>query len=103
MATLDQILLRLPRKTPHADFVDRFFAQIRGKGTLAPAPSITHQDLFLLEPDWIESAQSAMQEGTEFMQTESNFHPPPVLQRGSSPDIYRFTKLGPPNFNRFSP
>ena len=93
MATLDQILLRLPRKTPHADFVDRFFAQIRGKGTLAPAPSITHQDLFLLEPDWIESAQSVMQEGAVFMQTESNFHPPPVMQRGSFPDISRFTKL----------
>ena len=93
MTTLDQILLRLPRKTPDADFVDRLFGQIRGTGTPAPAPFMTHQNLFLPEPDCIESAQSATQEGAEFMQTESNFYPSPVMQRESSPDIYRFTKL----------
>ena len=89
MATLDQILLRLPRKSPDANFVDKLFAQICGTGITAPVPSITHQDLFLLEPDCVESAQSVMQEGAVFMQTESNFHPPPVMQRGSFPDISR--------------
>ena len=94
MTTLDQILLRLPRKTPDADFVDRVFGQIRGTGIPAPAPSMPHQNLFLPEPDCIESSQSAAtQEGAEFMQTESSFYPSPVMQREPSPDIYSFTKL----------
>lgn len=93
MASLDQILLRLPRKTPDADFVDRFFAQIRGTGISAPAASMTHQDLFLREPDYIESTQSDMQEGEVFMRTKSNSCPPPVMRRGSSPGNSRFARF----------
>lgn len=93
MTTLDQILLRLPRKAPDADFVDRVFGQVRGTAIPAPAPSMPHQNLFLPEPDCIELAQSAIQEGAEFTRTASGFYPSPVMQRESSPDIYSFTKL----------
>ncbi len=101
MATLDQMLLRLPRKVPDADFVDRVFGQIHGKGTSTPAPPITHQDLFGSE--WIEPVQLAMQEDAEFTQTDASLYPPPVMQKESSPDIYRFTTLNPSDLNRFSP
>ena len=97
MATLDQILLRLPRKVPDAGFVDKLFGQIQGKGTSTPAPSITDQDLFLLGPNWVESDKLAMQEDIGFMQTDANFHLPPVMQKQSSLDIYQFAKLSPPN------
>ena len=93
MATLDQILLRLPRKVPDADFVDKLFGQIHGTGTSTPAPSITDQDPFLLESEWIEPVQLTMQEDTGFMQTDADLYPPPVMQKESSPDIYRFAKL----------
>ena len=93
MANLDQILMRLPRKIPDAGFVDKLFAQIRGTGFTTPAPSITHQDLILLDPDCIESTRPAMPGGKEFMQAESIFSPPPVMQRASSPDSSRFTKF----------
>ena len=93
MANLDQILMRLPRKIPDAGFVDRFFAQIRGTGFSTPAPSITHLDLILLDPDCIESIGPAMLGGKEFMQAESIFSPPPVMQNASSPDISRFATL----------
>ena len=95
MATLDQILLRLPRKVPDVDFVDRFFGQIRGRGTSSPAPSITDQDLFLLGSEWIEPVQLDIREETEFMQTDANLYLPPVMQKESSSDIYRFAKLSP--------
>ena len=103
MATLDQILLRLPRKAPDAGFVDRVFGQIHGKGTLSPTPSITHQDLFPFGSERIELAQSAMQEDAEFMQTDANLYPSPVMQKEPSPDIYRFATLSPPDLSRFSP
>ena len=92
MATLDQILLRLPRQMPDADFVDRLFRQIRGTGISAPTLSITDPDLFLPEPEWIEPIQLDMQEEAEFTQTDANLYPPPVMQKESSSDIYRFTK-----------
>ena len=103
MATLDQILLRLPRKVPDADFVDKLFGQIQGKGTSTPAPSVTHQDPFLLGSEWTEPVQLAMQEDAEFTQADANLYPPPVMQKVPSPDIYRFAELSPPNLNRFSP
>ena len=93
MANLDQILLRLPRKTPDAGFVDRLFAQIRGKGRPPPAPSITHQNLFLPKPDCIESARLNKHEDEPIMPAESNFFPPPVMQRASSLDSSRFTEF----------
>ena len=93
MATLDQILLRLPRKAPDADFVDRLFGQIHGKGISAPTPSLTYQDLFLLEPEWIEPAQLNTQEEAEFTQTDANLYPAPVMQKELSSDIYQFTKF----------
>ena len=93
MASLDQILLRLPRKVADADFVDKLFGQIHGTGTSTPAPSITDQDPFLLESEWIEPVQLTMQEDTGFMQTDVNLYPPPVMHEESSPDIYRFAKL----------
>ena len=93
MATLDQILLRLPRKVPDTDFVDKFFEQIHGTATSTPVPSITDQDPFLLESEWIEPVQLTMQEDAEFMQTDADLYPPPVMQKESSPDIYRFSKL----------
>ena len=93
MATLDQILLRLPRKVPDADFVDKLFRQIHSTGTSTPAPSITDQDPFLLESEWVESVQLTMEEDTGFMQTDADLYPPPVMQKDSSPDIYRFAKL----------
>ena len=103
MATLNQILLRLPRKGPDADFVDKLFGQIHGKGTSTPAPSITDQDLSLLGSESIEPVQLAMQENAKFMQTDANLFLPPVMQKESSPDVYRFTTLSPPDLNRFSP
>ena len=93
MATLDQILLRLHRKVPDADFVDRLFGQIHGTATSTPAPSVTDQDLFLIESEWIEPVQWIMQEDVESIQTDVNLYPPPVMQKESSPDIYRFAKL----------
>lgn len=93
MANLDQILLRLPRKTPDAGFVDRLFAQIRGKGRPTPAPSINHHDLILVNPVCIESARLDKHEDEPIMPAESNFFPPPVMQRASSPDNSRFTKF----------
>ena len=93
MVTLDQILLRLPRKAPDADFVDKLFGQIHGTGTSTPTPSITDQDPFLLESEWIEPVQLTMQEDTRFMQTDADLYPPPVMQKESSSDIYRFAKL----------
>ena len=93
MAALDQILRRLPRKTPGTGFVDRLVTQIRGNGLPPPEPSITHPKLFLPKPDCIESARLDMQEGEEFMPPESNFFPPPVMQRASSPDSSRFAKF----------
>lgn len=95
MATLDQMLLRLPRKAPDADFVDRLFEQIRGTGTLAHAPPITNLDLFLLEPGWFEPVQSDMQEETEFTQADASLYPLPVMQKEPSSDICRFTKFSP--------
>ena len=95
MAALDQILLRLPRKEPDADFVDRFFVQIHGKGTSTPAPPVTDQGLFLLESEWIEPVQLTMQEDTGFVQTDANLYTPPVMHKESSPDIYRFAKFSP--------
>lgn len=95
MPTLNQILLRLPRKAPDADFMDRLFGQIRGTGALAPAPSITDPDPFLLEPGWIEPIQSNMQEDAEFTQTDANLYPSPVMQKEPSSDISRFTRLTP--------
>ena len=95
MATLNQILSRLPRKVPDADFVGKFFRQIHGTGTSTPAPSLTDQDPFLLESEWIEPVQLTMQEDAAFMQTDVNLYPPPVMQKESSPDIYRFTKFSP--------
>ena len=95
MATLDQILLRLPRKVPDADFVDKFLGQIHGTGTSTPAPSITDQDPFLLESEWIEPVQLTMQEDTGFVQTDANLYPPPVMHKESSSDIYRFAKFSP--------
>ena len=103
MVTLDQILLRLPRKVPDADFVDKLFGQIHGTSASTPAPSITDQDLYLLESEWIEPVQSTMQEDVGFMQTDANLHLPPVMQKESSPDIYRVAELSLPNLNRFSP
>ena len=102
MATLDQILLRLPRKVPAADFLDKFFGQIHGKDISAPTPSITDQDLFLLGSEWDEPVQLAIQEDAEFMQTDANLYSPSVMQEESSSDIYRFATLSPPNLNRFS-
>lgn len=93
MAALDQILRRLPRKIPDADFVDRLVTQIRGNGFPPPAPSITHPIRFLPKPDCIESERLDMQQDEEFMPPESNFFPPPVMQRASSPDSYRFAKF----------
>ena len=93
MATLDQILLRLPRKVADADFVDRLFGQIHGTSTSTPLPSITDQDPFLLESEWIEPVRLTMQEDTGFMQTDADLYTPPVMQKESSPDIYRFAKL----------
>ena len=95
MATLDQMLLRLPRKAPDADFMDRLFGQIRGTGALAHAPPITKLDLFLLESRWFEPVQSDMQEEAEFTQTDANLYPLPVMQKESSSDIYQFTKFSP--------
>ncbi len=95
MATLDQMLLRLPRKAPDADFMDRLFGQIRGAGTLAHALPITNPDLFLLEPGWFEPVQSDMQEEAEFTQIDANLYPAPVMQKESSSDIYQFTKFSP--------
>ena len=95
MATLDQMLLRLPRKAPDADFMDRLFGQIRGADTLVPVPSIANPDLFLLEPKWFEPAQSDMQEEAEFTQADANLYPLPVMQKESSSDICRFTKFSP--------
>ena len=92
MTTLDQILLRLPRQVPDADFVNRLFGQIRGTGIPAPALSITDPDLFPLEPEWIEPVQLDTQEEAEFTQTDANLYPPPVMQKESSSNIYRFTK-----------
>ena len=94
MATLDQMLLRLPRKAPDADFMDRLFGQIRGVNTLVPAPSIANPDLFLLEPKWFEPVQSDMREEAEFTQADANLYPLPVMQKESS-DICRFTKFSP--------
>ena len=91
MATLDQILLRLPRKAPDADFMDRLFGQIRGVGTLVPAPSIAKPDLFLLEPKWL----SDMQAEAVFTQSDANLHPLPVMQKEAFSDICRFTKFSP--------
>ena len=93
MATLDQMLLRLPRKAPDADFMDRLFGQIRGTGIPAPAPSITDSNLFPLEPERIEPVQLDMREEAEFTQTDANLYPPPVMQKESSSDICRFTKF----------
>ena len=95
MATLNQILLRLPRKAPDADFMDRLFGQIRGTGTLVPAPSIANPDLFLLESKWFEPVQSDMQEEAAFTQADANLHPPPVMQKEASSDICQFTKFSP--------
>ena len=95
MATLDQMLLRLPRKAPDADFTDRLFGQIRGVGPLVPAPSIANPDLFLLEPEWFEPVQSDMQDEAEFTQVDANLYPLPVMQKESSSDICRFTKFSP--------
>ncbi len=95
MATLDQILLRLPRKAPDADFMDRLFGQIRGVGTLVPAPSIAKPDLFLLEPTWFEPVQSDMQAEAVFTQSDANLHPLPVMQKEAFSDICRFTKFSP--------
>ena len=95
MATLDQILLRLPRKAPDADFTDRLFGRIRGTGALAPAPFIVNPDLFLLEPKWFEPVQTDIQEETKFTQTDANLYPAPVMQKESSSDICRFTKFSP--------
>lgn len=95
MATLDQMLLRLPRKAPDADFGDRLFEQIRGAGALVPAPSIPDPDLFLLEPEWFEPVQSGMQEETEFTQVDASLYPLPVMQKEPSSDICRFTKFSP--------
>ena len=97
MATLDQILLRLPRKVPNADFLDKLFGQIYRKDTSTPALSMTDQDLFLLGSEWNEPVQLAIQEDAEFMQTDANLYLPPVMQKESSTDIYRFTKLSPPD------
>lgn len=93
MANLDQILLRLPRKTPDADFVDRLVAQISVTGIPAPTPSITHPHLFLLKPDGIETALPVTPGGAEVMQAESKLFPLPVMQKGPSPDVYRFTNF----------
>ena len=87
MATLDQILLRLPRKVPDADFVDKLFGQIHGTGASTPAPSITDQDLFLLESEWLEPVQLTMQKDVESMQTDVNLYPSQVMQKESSLDI----------------
>ena len=95
MATLDQMLLRLPRKAPDADFVDRLFEQVRGVVALVPAPSIPDPDLSLLEPEWFEPVQSDMQEETEFTQADANLYPSPVMQKEPSSDICRFTKFSP--------
>ncbi len=95
MATLNQILLRLPRKAPDADFMDRLFGQIRGTGALAPAPSITDPNPFLFDPGGFEPVQSDMQEEAEFTQTDANLYPAPVMQKESSSDIYQFTRLSP--------
>ena len=95
MATLDQILLRLPRQVPDADFVDRLFRQIRDTGISAPTLSITDLDLCPPEPEWIEPIQLDMQEEAEFTQTDANLYPPPVMQKESSSDIYQFTKFSP--------
>ena len=95
MATLDQMLLRLPRKASNADFMDKLFGEIRGTGTLAHAPPITNSDLFLLEPGWFEPVQSDMQEEAKFTQTDANLYPAPVMQKESSSDIYRFTQFSP--------
>ena len=95
MATLDQMLLRLPRKAPNADFIDRLFEQIRGAVALVPAPSIPDPDLFLLEPGWFEPVQLDMQEEAEFTQIDANLYPAPVMQKEPSSDIYRFTKFSP--------
>ena len=95
MATLDQILLRLPRKAADADFMDRLFGQIRGTGTLAHAPPITNPDPFLFEPEWIEPAQLNVQEEVEVTQTDANLYRSPVMQKESSSDIYRFTQFSP--------
>ena len=94
MATLDQILSRLPRKAPDADFMDRLFGQIRGTGALGPAPSRANPDLFLLEPKWFEP-ESDMQEEAAFTQADANLYPLPVMQKESSSDICRFTKFSP--------
>ena len=93
MLTLDQILLRLPRKVPDTDFADKLFGQIHGTGASTPAPSITDQDPFLLESEWIEPVRLTMQADTGFMQTDADLHPSPVMQKQSSPDIYRLAKL----------
>lgn len=95
MATLDQILLRLPRKAPDADFIDRLFGQIHGTSTLAPAPSITDPDPFLFEPEWIEPVQLNVQQEAEFAQTDANLYRSPVMQKESSSDICRFIQFSP--------
>lgn len=93
MANLDQILLRLPRKIPDAGFVDRLSAQIVGTRFSTPTPSITHQDLILLNPVCIESVRLDKHENEPIIPAESNFFPPPVMQRALSPDISRFAKF----------
>ena len=92
MATLDQILLRLPRKAPDADFMDRLFGQIRGTGAFTPA---TDPDPFLFEPEWIEPAQLNVQEEVEVTQTDANLYRSPVTEKESSSDINRFTQFSP--------
>ena len=106
MVTLDQILLRLPRKVPDADFVDKLFGQIHGTSAPQRLPRI-HNSIkiyFYLESEWIEPVQSTMQEDVRIH--ADRCQPSSATgdaKRVPSPDIYRVAELSLPNLNRFSP
>lgn len=97
MATLEQMLLRLPRKTPDADFVDRLFQRIHREEivtrVIVSRPPFERWRMEAYPPFTQEEEGASTQEEGRPVEATFYLHPPRLIQqRRSSPQTSTITR-----------